>query len=367
VAIKEFGHVYFLWAPHESRGAAHSIFSKNRASYSPGDPEIASFTERVTDPPEEGPGVEPRIVTAGLGKSYGAVTALADVSIAVGPGRVLGVLGHNGAGKTTLVDILSTRTSADTGGARVAGWDVARSGPQVRRRIAVATQFTALDEALSGRDNLILFARLLGATAKQARGRADELLAAFGLTEAARRRVRTYSGGMRRRTDLAACLLGNPEVLFLDEPSTGLDPVACRQLWDMIRRLADTGITVVLTTQYLAEAEHLADEVIVLAAGRVVAAGTPAELKRRIGSQLLTFTFPHPGHCDHAARWLRDLGLRGVASHQHRAVVVPVDGGRDVVAAVRAVEALPVTTVRVTEPTLEEVYLTLHGAGLGPR
>ncbi|WP_284742449.1 ATP-binding cassette domain-containing protein [Amycolatopsis sp. RTGN1] len=291
--------------------------------------------------------------------------ALADVSFAVGPGRILGVLGHNGAGKTTLVDILSTRVRADAGTARVCGWDVRSGGSQVRRRIGVATQFTALDDALSGAENLVLLARLLGATAKQARERAAELLAAFDLTEAAGRRVKTYSGGMRRRTDLAACLLGRPEVLFLDEPSTGLDPVACRQLWDIIKRLAGLGITVVLTTQYLAEAEHLADEVLVLAAGRVVAADTPTALKRRLGSQQLTLTFPEAWHGDRALQRLRGLGLRGVLDPRSGAVVLPVDGGGDVVAAVRAVddERLPVARVRVTEPTLEDVYLTLHGAG----
>jgi ABC-2 type transport system ATP-binding protein len=308
--------------------------------------------------------VEPRIVTAGLSKSYGSVEALVDVTLTVDPGRILGVLGHNGAGKTTLVDILSTRVPADSGTARVCGRNVARSGPQVRRRIGVATQFTALDETLSGRENLILFARLLGATMKQARARADELLASFGLTDAADRRVKTYSGGMRRRTDLAACLLGHPEVLFLDEPSTGLDPVACRQLWDVIKELAGTGITVVLTTQYLAEAENLADDVIVLAGGRVVAAGRPADLKRRFGSQLLTLTFPEVWQGDRAVRWLGRLGLSGVLNPEHRTVVIPVTGGQDVVNAVRTVDAakLPMTSVRVSEPTLEDVYLSLYSA-----
>lgn len=291
--------------------------------------------------------------------------ALADVSFAVGPGRILGVLGHNGAGKTTLVDILSTRARADSGTARVCGWDVERGGTQVRRRIGVATQFTALDENLSGEQNLVLLARLLGATAKQARERAAEMLAAFDLTEAARRRVRTYSGGMRRRTDLAACLLGRPEVLFLDEPSTGLDPVACRQLWDTLKHLAGTGITVLLTTQYLAEAEALADDVLVLAGGRVVAADTPAALKRRLGSQLLTLTFPDAWHRDQAIRRLRGLGMPGAVDPRSGAVVLPVHNGRDVVAAVRAVDSvqLPVMQVRVAEPSLEDVYLALHGAG----
>lgn len=308
--------------------------------------------------------VEHRIITAGLGKSYGNVDALVDVDLTVDPGRILGVLGHNGAGKTTLVDVLSTRCPADAGSASVCGWDVARHGHQVRRRIGVARQGTALDENLSGRDNLVLFSRLLGATAKQAKARAEQLLAAFGLEEAADRRVRTYSGGMRRRVDLAVALLGQPDVLFLDEPSTGLDPVACRQLWSLVRSLADTGITVVLTTQYLAEAEHLADDVLVLSAGRVVASGTPEDLKRRVGSQLLSLTFPDADLGDRAVRLLRDLGLNGAFDPEDQTVMVAVHDARDVVTAMRTVDIaqLAVSAVQITEPTLEDVYLTLYGA-----
>ncbi|TDV55962.1 ABC transporter ATP-binding protein [Actinophytocola oryzae] len=306
--------------------------------------------------------MEPLIATTGLGKTFGAVQALADVTLAVGAGRILGLLGHNGAGKTTLIDILSTRIPADTGTALVCGWDVREHGARVRRRIAVASQFTTLDDDLSGRDNLVLFARLLGATVRQARRRAGELLDVFGLADAADLPVRGYSGGMRRRTDLAVCLLGRPDVLFLDEPSTGLDPVACRQLWDMVKGLANTGITVVLTTQYLAEAEHLADEVAVLALGRVVAAGTPAELKRRIGTQTLTLTFADAWQGDRAAGWLRQAGHPGVADPLRATVVVPVAGGADVVSIIRLVgtAGFDVADVRVTEPTLEDVYLSLH-------
>lgn len=307
--------------------------------------------------------VEPRVFTAGLSKSYGDVDALVDVTVSVEAGRILAVLGHNGAGKTTLVDILSTRCAADAGVARVCGWDVASDGQQVRRRIGVATQFTALDEELSGRDNLILIARLLGATAKQARATTDEYLTTFGLAEAADRRVKTYSGGMRRRTDLAACLLGRPQVLFMDEPSTGLDPVACRQLWDTIKELAQAGITVVLTTQYLEEAERLADDVVVLAGGRVVAAGTPQELKRRVGSQLLTMSFLYTSHCKSAVRWLHSIGVSAKPDYEHRSVFVPLDHPQDAVVAMRVVDVmgLAMTNMRVTEPTLEDVYLSLYG------
>lgn len=308
--------------------------------------------------------MEHRIVTTGIGKSYKEVEALVDVNLTVGPGRILGVLGHNGAGKTTLVDILSTRCPADTGIALVCGWDVTRKRDQVCRRIGVARQITALDENLSGRDNLTLLARLLGATAKQARARAGELLVAFGLEEAADRRVRTYSGGMRRRVDLAVSLLGQPEVLFLDEPSAGLDPVASRQLWSLIKSLANTGITVMLTTQYLAEAESLADEVLVLSAGRVVASGSPEELKRRVGSQLLSLAFADAELAGRAIGLLREIGLFGAFDPADRTVVIPVHDTQDIVTAMRAVDIaqLEVSAVHITEPTLEDVYLTLYGA-----
>jgi ABC-2 type transport system ATP-binding protein len=306
--------------------------------------------------------VEPRVVTSRLSKSYGEVAALVDVSISIGAGRILAVLGHNGAGKTTLVDILSTRCVADSGVARVCGFDVARHGNQVRRRIGVATQFTALDDALSGRDNLILFARLLGDSRKRARAAADEHLAAFGLTEVADRPVRTYSGGMRRRTDLAVCMLGRPQVLFLDEPSTGLDPVACRQLWGTIRKLAADGITVVLTTQYLEEAERLADDVVVLAGGQVVAAGTPHTLKQNVGSRQLTMTFLNARHGAIAARWLHDIDMPGTLDREGRTVTIPLHHAHNVVSAMRVVQAsrLAVLDVQITEPTLEDVYLNLY-------
>ncbi|WP_394617233.1 ABC transporter ATP-binding protein [Lentzea sp. JNUCC 0626] len=306
--------------------------------------------------------MEPRVLTEGLSKSYGDVDALVDVSVSVGAGRVLAVLGHNGAGKTTLVDVLSTRCVADSGVARVCGFDVARQGNQVRRRIGVATQFTALDDALSGRDNLILLARLLGDSRRQAQAAADEQLAAFGLTRAANRLVRTYSGGMRRRTDLAACMLGRPLVLFLDEPSTGLDPVACRRLWHKIKKLAEEGITIVLTTQYLEEAERLADDVIVLAGGRVVAAGTPRTLKEGVGRRLLTLTFLNPGQGAAATNWLHRSGLEAVRNHEGSTLTVPLRHAQQAVAAMRVVDAmrLVVTDVRVTEPTLEDVYLSLY-------
>lgn len=305
------------------------------------------------------------IVASRLGKSYGQVRALDDVSVSVGRGRILAVLGHNGAGKSTLVDILSTRSRPDSGTAEVCGWDVTRDGRQVRSRIGVATQLTSLDEALTGRQNLLLVARLLGAGTKQARARSEELLAAFDLADVADRQVRTYSGGLRRRTDLAAALLGHPEVVFLDEPSTGLDPVACHQLWGLVKWLAGTGVTVVLTTQYLQEAEQLADEILVLAAGRVVAQGDPAELKRRVGEQVLTLRFPDPERAERAARRLRHAGIPGTLDEQRLLLTVAVGGGQDVVVALRTIDVPEsvVTDVRVKEPSLEDVYLNLYRTG----
>lgn len=216
------------------------------------------------------------IEVAGLSKTFGSVAALDDVSLSVRKGSVLGLLGHNGAGKTTLVNILSTLLRPSRGRARVAGFDVVGDGVEVRRRIGLTGQYAAVDETLSGRDNLILIARLLGAGRADASARADELLEIFQLSDAARRRAKTYSGGMRRRLDLAASLVGRPDVLFLDEPTTGLDPVARRGLWQVVERLVEDGATVLLTTQYLDEADYLADSITVLAEGRIVASGTAA-------------------------------------------------------------------------------------------
>ncbi|HEY4021944.1 MAG TPA: ATP-binding cassette domain-containing protein, partial [Pseudonocardiaceae bacterium] len=204
------------------------------------------------------------IEVSGLSKRYGEVAALVDITLEVGRGVVLAILGHNGAGKTTLIDILSTRLPPSAGTAVVCGFDVVRQGRHVRRRIGVVGQFAAVDDALSGRDNLKLVARLLGANARQAGARASELIATFELDDAADRPARTYSGGMRRRLDLAAGLVGAPQVLFLDEPTTGLDPVSRIGLWTTVAQLATSGTTVVLTTQYLDEADRLADRVVVL-------------------------------------------------------------------------------------------------------
>ena len=305
-----------------------------------------------------------RIEAVELGKSYGPVTALAGVTLRVGAGTVLGVLGHNGAGKTTLIDILATRTLPSAGRASVCGFDVVRFGHHVRRHIGIAGQFVAVDEAMSGRDNLILIARLLGASRRQARERAGELLDAFGLVEAADRRVGTYSGGMRRRLDLGMSLLGRPAVLFLDEPTTGLDPVSRKDLWGFVRRLAEDGTTVVLTTQYLDEADQLAASIVVLAAGTVVASGTPAELKAGVGRRTATVRFADPAATVAAEATLGRLGLRPLADPAQCVVRVPVSGAGEIVMLVRALDS--VVDLSVAEPTLEDVYLALHRAAWSP-
>ncbi|MFE0021230.1 ATP-binding cassette domain-containing protein [Amycolatopsis sp. NPDC059021] len=302
------------------------------------------------------------IEVTGLAKKYGEVTALADVTLRVGRGTVLAVLGHNGAGKTTLIDILSTRTRPSGGSARVCGFDVVRAGRQVRKRIGVTGQFAAVDDALSGRGNLELVARLLGANPRQARARSTELLAAFGLEDAANRPAKTYSGGMRRRLDLAAGLVGDPEVLFLDEPTTGLDPISRAGLWSTVERLAARGTTVVLTTQYLEEADRLADHVVVLGLGHVTISGRPAQLKARLGERTATLTFGTDLAARRALTTLSKLGMRCTSAASGLVLGVALSGPADVPVLVRALDAAgaPLRDLTVAEPTLDDVYLSLH-------
>jgi ABC-2 type transport system ATP-binding protein len=223
------------------------------------------------------------IEAEGLRKRYKTTDALAGLDLNVPPGSLYGLLGPNGAGKTTAVRVLATLLRYDGGRARVAGYDVAREPDRVRERIALTGQYAAVDEILSGRQNLVMFGRLYHLPPRAARQRAEELLGQFGLADAAGRSAREYSGGMRRRLDLAASLIRRPEVLFLDEPTTGLDPRSRNQVWDAVRALAAEGTTVLLTTQYLEEADHLADRISVIDAGVAVAEGTPDELKSKIG------------------------------------------------------------------------------------
>ncbi len=227
------------------------------------------------------------IEATGLVKRFGKTMALDGVDLVARQGRVLGVLGPNGAGKTTAVRILATLLWPDGGQASVCGYDVVRDAHQVRQLIGLTGQYASMDEGLSGTNNLIMIGRLLGLPRSQARARAEELLARFDLTDAAARAVKTYSGGMRRRLDLGASLVGSPRVLYLDEPTTGLDPRSRTDVWGMIRGLVADGVTVLLTTQYLDEADHLAHDIVVIDHGKVVATGTPDELKAKIGGQVL--------------------------------------------------------------------------------
>jgi oleandomycin transport system ATP-binding protein len=230
------------------------------------------------------------IEATGLVKRFGKTTALAGVDLTARPGRVLGVLGPNGAGKTTAVRILATLLRPDAGQASVCGYDVLHDAHRVRQLIGLTGQYAAVDEGLSGTNNLIMIGRLLALPRAQARARAAELLDRFELTDAAGRIVKTYSGGMRRRLDLAASLVGQPRVLYLDEPTTGLDPNSRTEVWGMIRTLVADGVTVLLTTQYLEEADQLCHDIVVIDHGQVIATGTPDELKARTGGQVLLVT-----------------------------------------------------------------------------
>jgi ABC-2 type transport system ATP-binding protein len=299
-----------------------------------------------------------------VSKNFGSVTALDDVSVAVPRGSVLGLLGHNGAGKTTLVNVLTTMLPPSGGSARVAGFDVVSQAHQVRGRIGLTGQFAAVDEQLSGLDNLVLIARLLGATRAEARARGTELLEIFGLTDAARRAARTYSGGMRRRLDLAASLVGRPDVIFLDEPTTGLDPESRLGMWDIVQTLVGDGTTVLLTTQYLDEADRLADSITVLSQGKVVASGTAAELKSQVGKRTVVVTLADSGDATAALDALERAGLHPVADGERHALITPVDRSAELAVVVRALDqvSIEVAELALTEPTLDDVYLTLAHA-----
>ena len=297
-----------------------------------------------------------------VSKNFGSVTALDQVSIQVPKGTVLGLLGHNGAGKTTLVNVLTTLLPPSAGKAQVAGLDVVRQGNQIRSRIGLTGQFAAVDETLSGLDNLVLIARLLGASKKQAVARADELLNAFALSEARNRKAKTYSGGMRRRLDLAAGLVGHPEVVFLDEPTTGLDPLSRIGLWEIVERLVEDGTTVLLTTQYLEEADRLADSITVLSKGKVVASGTAEELKAEVGQRTINVTLADPDDAATALNALSQAGLHPTLDAARRSITTPAAKSTDLAIVVRALDEVGVEVgeLALAEPTLDDVYLTLN-------
>jgi ABC-2 type transport system ATP-binding protein len=312
----------------------------------------------------------PTILCEGLGKNFGETPALDGLDLAVREGVVHGLLGPNGAGKTTAVRVLATLLRPDSGRAVVAGFDVAGQAAQVRARIGLAGQNAAVDEILSGRQNLVMFGRLYHLPAGAARHRADELLDRFGLAEAAGKPVRQYSGGMRRRLDLAASFMVAPRVLFLDEPTTGLDPHGRNEVWRVIRALAASGTTVLLTTQYLEEADQLADAISVMAAGRVVAAGSPDELKSLTGGDRIDVVLRQPGDLARAARLLQArLGGDLSIDHDSRVLSVPVI---DRLAALTGTlrwlqeEDITVEDVAVRRPTLDEAFLKLTGQQPAP-
>ncbi|MFE2102103.1 ATP-binding cassette domain-containing protein [Streptomyces sp. NPDC059468] len=303
------------------------------------------------------------IETQDLSRTFGSVRALDSVTVSARRGTVLALLGHNGAGKTTLVGILTGSLPPSSGRAAVAGFDVTEQAQEVRRRIGLTGQFASVDGKLSGRDNLVLIARLLGAGRKAARARSDELLELFALQEVAQRRAGTYSGGLRRRLDLAASLVGHPEVLFLDEPTTGLDPASRLTLWEIVEALVADGTTVLLTTQYLEEADRLADHVTVLSAGSVIASGTPAELKARVGRRTVTVTMGGAEDTGAAVAALRRAGLEPMAAPEPHSVVVPIEATKEVASVIRALDqaGIEATELSFGEPTLDDVYLTLSG------
>ncbi len=306
---------------------------------------------------------QPAIEVEGLRKSYGAVQALDGIDLGVPAGTVLGLLGPNGAGKTTAVRILTTLLPADGGSARVAGLDVAAEATQLRAKIGLAGQYAAVDENLTGAENLEMVGRLYHLPKGEPRARAAELLESFDLTEAAGRLVRTYSGGMRRRLDLAAALVARPPVLFLDEPTTGLDPRSRLALWETIEARVARGTTVLLTTQYLDEADRLADRIAVIDHGRVIAEGSSDELKDQVGGERLDVTLESPDDAAPATAALEPLaaarpelvdGVLHVAVHQRRGAIAE---------AVRLLNeaGIGLEDVALRRPTLDDVFLELTG------
>ncbi|MBU7600371.1 ATP-binding cassette domain-containing protein [Streptomyces sp. P38-E01] len=295
-------------------------------------------------------------------KSFGSVHALDSVSVTAPRGTVLGLLGHNGAGKTTLVNILTTALPLTSGRASVAGFDLADKPVEIRRRIGLTGQFASVDGQLSGRKNIVLIARLLGAGRRAAAARADELLELFGLTDVADRRASSYSGGLRRRLDLAVSLVGAPDVLFLDEPTTGLDPTSRLNLWEIVEGLVRQGTTVLLTTQYLEEADRLADTITVLSEGRVVAAGTAAELKATVGRRTVTLTLDTGEDLVRSRAALRAAGFAAVnGEDEARTLVVPTETTREITGVIRTLDRAGVEASELTfgEPSLDDVYLAL--------
>src|SRR3954447_5502807 len=307
----------------------------------------------------------PAITARGLVKTYGTVTALDGVDLTVPKGTVLGLLGPNGAGKTTIVRVLSTLLRPDSGSAEVAGIDVIAHPRAVRRRIGLSGQYAAVDEYLTGYENLDMIGRLYHLGRKRSRERARELLAAFRLEDAGDRPSKTYSGGMRRRLDLAGALVADPPVLFLDEPTTGLDPRGRTDMWEVIQGLVAGGTTLLLTTQYLEEADLLADEIVVIDHGRIIAQGTSDELKNQVGGERLELTVKDGSRLAEARGMLEPKGVgAAVLDARSRQLVMPVSGGAQVLTeALRLLDGagIELDDVGLRRPTLDDVFLSLTG------
>ncbi len=303
------------------------------------------------------------IEATGLVKSFGDVRAVDGVDLAVRRGSVYGVLGPNGAGKTTTIRMLATLIRPDGGSARVLGHDIVEGAQQVRRAVSLTGQLASVDEDLTGRENLILLGRLLGMKRPAAKDRAAELLDAFGLVEAANRLVKTFSGGMRRRLDIAASIVVTPELMFLDEPTTGLDPRSRNQVWAIIRALVAEGTTILLCTQYLEEADQLADGIAVIDHGRVIAEGTPGQLKASVGSGALRVRLLDPDQRAEAARILElELGHPSLEPDPAALSAPCADAGRGAEAVAALARAgIPIAGFSLGQPSLDEVFLALTG------
>jgi ABC-2 type transport system ATP-binding protein len=306
----------------------------------------------------------PAIEVEGLVKAFGRTRAVDGVDLTVPAGGVYGFLGPNGAGKTTTIRMLATLLPPDAGTARVLGLDVVTDADEVRSRVGLTGQFASVDEDLTGAENLILLARLLGHSRKGARARSAELLGAFGLGDAATKQAKHYSGGMRRRLDLAASIVVTPELLFLDEPTTGLDPRSRNQVWDIVRTLVHEGTTILLTTQYLEEADQLADRIAVIDHGRVIAEGTPGQLKASVGSGALHVRVADPQRRPAALELLgRVLGTEVLASGDPAGLSARADDAGLVARALAELTAagIPITEFALGQPSLDEVFLALTG------
>ncbi|HVO54524.1 MAG TPA: ATP-binding cassette domain-containing protein [Solirubrobacterales bacterium] len=315
------------------------------------------------------PRAEMAIATSGLGKRYGEMWALRDFDLEVPAGSVLGLLGHNGAGKTTAIRILTTLASPTAGSARVAGFDVVEDAARVRERIGLTSQAATVDGLISAQGNLEMIGRLYHLPRKVARERAAELLERLQLTDAGERLVRDFSGGMRRRLDLAASLVASPPVLFLDEPTTGLDPESRNDLWEMLRDLVGAGTTLLLTTQYLEEADRLSDRIVLLDHGQIVATGSPAQLKARHGGERIAVSLAAEGQVEAAASALEAVAAGAAeVDHESSIVTAPANEATRLIDVVRALDAAGVeaTDVHRREATLDDVFLSLTRRGNDP-